>query len=218
MIFAFSLMISGCGEPSSTSVDNKDAKSSQKTVALTNPLPAGHPDLSGMQAPAHQEAQTSQTSGNVVNSGIVRETMSAGGYTYAAIEVQNQVIWMAGPTVKLEIGSVVGWKDAALMKGFTSPSLNRTFDQIYFVSSFMEPKQKNANQGIVEEAIPSAGYIYLKINSGEKSVWLAAPESQINVGENISWQGGAVMRNFASTSLNRQFDEIIFVDRVNKEG
>jgi len=170
-------------------------------------LPSGHPAAGVSQSPQP---------GQVINSGIVKESFIGGGYTYAAIEVNNQVVWMAGPAVKLAIGSQVGWKDATLMENFSSPSLNRTFDQIYFISSFMQPQAVELNIGQVEEMIASAGYTYIKVKTDTKSVWLAAPETVVAKGETIQWEGGAVMRNFKSNSLDRIFDEIVFVDKITK--
>jgi hypothetical protein len=60
----------------------------------------------------------------------------------------------------------------------------------------------------------SAGYSYIHVEQNGSRVWLAAPETAINVGQSISWNGGAPMRNFNSQSLNRVFDEIYFVSAV----
>ena len=43
---------------------------------------------------------------------------------------------MAGPETALAVGAKVGTVKGMLMSGFRSTTLNRTFDQIYFVSSF----------------------------------------------------------------------------------
>lgn len=69
-------------------------------------------------------------------SGTVLETMDSGGYTYAKIDRGGSQVWTAGPASKLVVGAHVGAVTGTLMSGFRSETLNRTFDQIYFVSSF----------------------------------------------------------------------------------
>lgn len=198
------LFLSACGE------QKEEAAAPEKAVQeQAQTMPEGHPPLT---AAPQQDMQSQQG----VTSGIVKESVTSSGYTYAAVEVDGQVVWIAGPATKLDVGSTVGWKGGSLMSNFTSPSLNRTFDQIYFVSSFVKPQTVSVTSGVVEEVIESAGYIYLKVKTPTSLVWLAAPVSDVKTGETVSWQGGAVMRNFKSNSLDRLFDEVIFVDSVTK--
>ncbi len=69
-------------------------------------------------------------------SGTVRETMDAGGYTYALLEHAGKKVWVAGPQTKLAVGTVIDPVQGSAMPGFHSDTLDRTFDQIYFISSF----------------------------------------------------------------------------------
>jgi len=62
--------------------------------------------------------------------------MDSGGYTYAKIDRGGATVWVAGPATKLVVGTKVGAMSGTLMTGFRSDTLARTFDQIYFVSSF----------------------------------------------------------------------------------
>lgn len=66
-------------------------------------------------------------------SGSVVETMSSGGYTYAKVIRGNQTAWLAGPETPLAVGATLGKTTGSLMTNFHSDTLNRTFDQIYFV-------------------------------------------------------------------------------------
>lgn len=185
-------------------------KTTPATIDNQAKLPAGHPNVNQTNMPGVKA--TSQ----VVNQGMVKQSFIGGGYSYAQVDAGGQLIWLAGPAAKLEIGSNVGWKDAALMQDFNSPSLNRSFSEIYFVSSFVQQNKGKQTSGVVEEVIPTAGYVYLKVKSGNSSVWLAASETQIKSGESVSWQGGAVMRNFRSNSLDKVFPEVILVDKIVK--
>jgi len=44
-------------------------------------------------------------------------------------------VWLAGPQTRIKVGQQLQTGDGMLMQGFQSKSLNRTFEQIYFVNS-----------------------------------------------------------------------------------
>ena len=69
------------------------------------------------------------------NSGLVTETMDAGGYTYVLVEIEGQSMWLAGPQTTVAVGQTVGWMDGMFMQDFTSGSLDRTFEAILFVNA-----------------------------------------------------------------------------------
>jgi len=75
-------------------------------------------------------------SGDDAIAGTVVETMDSGGYTYAKIDRGGTQVWVAGPATKLAVGTKVGAMTGTLMSGFRSDTLGRTFEAIYFVSSF----------------------------------------------------------------------------------
>lgn len=66
--------------------------------------------------------------------GIVQETMDSGGYTYVRITANGKDVWLAGPQTVLSEGQTVTWGGGMVMRDFTSNTLSRTFDQIYFVN------------------------------------------------------------------------------------
>jgi hypothetical protein len=68
-------------------------------------------------------------------SGIVMETMNSGGYTYAFIDTKSGSVWVAAPPTSLKTEDEVIAQDGFLMKAFRSNSLDRVFDEIYFVSA-----------------------------------------------------------------------------------
>jgi GW (Gly-Tryp) dipeptide domain len=68
--------------------------------------------------------------------GTVLETMNAGGYTYAQLDRNGTKLWIAGPETKLAVGTKLGKMTGSLMTDFSSPSLKRTFDKIYFVAAY----------------------------------------------------------------------------------
>lgn len=82
-----------------------------------------------------------------------------------------------------------------------------------------KPAAANAAQpaealsGKVVETMNSGGYTYVNLQkkNGEK-VWVAAPETSVKAGSQVSFKGGMEMVNFESKSLKRKFDKIIFAD------
>ena len=73
---------------------------------------------------------------------------------------------------------------------------------------------KFVNKGEVLEVIDTSMYTYLQVTSDKGPIWLAASKTSIAKGANIGYPNGAVMSNFHSKSLNRTFDTIIFLDKV----
>jgi hypothetical protein len=65
-------------------------------------------------------------------SGIVAETMDAGGYTYIGLENKGQRSWVAVPKMKVVVGKRMTFRPGAEFPNFTSKTLNRTFQRIVF--------------------------------------------------------------------------------------
>ena len=151
------------------------------------------------------------------NQGVVKQVEMAGSYTYARVDISGDEFWLATTIVELQPGAEIAWKDYAMMTNFKSKALNREFDQILFVDRLINPAAVTAvtHQGIVEESMEAAGYSFIRVQENGKSIWLAAPATRIEVGQSIKWSGGGQMRNFTSRSLDRVFDEIIFVNAVH---
>lgn len=68
----------------------------------------------------------------------------------------------------------------------------------------------------VLESMSSAGYTYIRVEEEGKAFWIAIPETQVIVGEKISFYEQMLMENFTSRSLNRTFDRILFVEAINR--
>jgi hypothetical protein len=112
-----------------------------------------------------------------------------------------------------------------VMQDFQSNALNRTFDEVVFISAVhqgtdaaptvtrLEPE---SNSGTVLSTENAAGYIYIELetDAGE-TLWLAAPETEVAVADRVAWRGGSIMVNFESRSLDRTFPEILFVGGVS---
>ena len=70
--------------------------------------------------------------------------------------------------------------------------------------------------GKVAETMNSGGYTYVSLeNSGQKT-WVAVPQTQVKVGQQVACQPGMEMKNFTSKTLNRTFASIFFSGGVLK--
>lgn len=69
--------------------------------------------------------------------GRVVETMNSGGYTYVLLDQGGEQVWLAGPeTGGVAVGQTMSVDDGMAMNNFSSRSLDRTFETIYFVGGF----------------------------------------------------------------------------------
>ena len=64
--------------------------------------------------------------------------------------------------------------------------------------------------GKVVETMNSGGYTYVSLEKNGKKTWFAIPATEVKVGQELTLQPGAEMRNFPSKTLNRTFESIIF--------
>ena len=71
--------------------------------------------------------------------GMVRgealETMDSGGYTYVFMDTGQDQRWVAALETPVAVGDVIQTDQGMAMSGFTSNTLNRTFNVVYFVGS-----------------------------------------------------------------------------------
>ena len=77
----------------------------------------------------------------------VLETMNGGGYTYVQVKTDSGVIWAAGPQAAVKVGDKVNLGDGMLMSDFHSETLDRTFEEIYFVGG-MDRKSIEKNPAL----------------------------------------------------------------------
>lgn len=70
----------------------------------------------------------------------------------------------------------------------------------------------------VLETMNSGGYTYVKVDVGSGPVWAAAPEVKVKQGQTVSVPAGMPMANFHSKTLNRTFDVVYFVSKIDVEG
>ncbi len=72
------------------------------------------------------------------------------------------------------------------------------------------PKGPEFLGGKVEETMNSGGYTYMLLSIGNDKLWVAVPQMQVKVGDDVVLMPGNEMHNFRSKTLNRTFESIIF--------
>jgi len=98
-------------------------KTAPNPAASSMPVVADH-----ATAPATSVARTAA----VVIEGKVVETIEVHNYTYLHIETATGKVWAAVPKAQVAAGSQVAVENAMKMSNFHSPTLNRTFEEIFF--------------------------------------------------------------------------------------
>jgi hypothetical protein len=73
-------------------------------------------------------------------------------------------------------------------------------------------------RGKVLETMNAGNYVYARVSTPGGEKWLAGPKSELRVGDVVEWRPGSEMKNFASKTLDRTFDSIWFVDRIDVAG
>jgi hypothetical protein len=64
--------------------------------------------------------------------------------------------------------------------------------------------------GKVVETMNAGGYTYVCLEKGGKKTWVATPEMNVTVGQQMAFKPGQEMKDFTSKKLNRTFASIIF--------
>ncbi len=73
-------------------------------------------------------------------------------------------------------------------------------------------------KGKVLETMDSGGYTYLQVEAAQGKVWVAIPQSEVKVGQEITANPGMAMADFESKTLNKTFDLIVFSSGIGGAG
>ena len=172
------------------------------------------------------------TQGQLPNKGKALEVLDAGDYTYIRVADEGQEGWIAVSHTAVKAGDLVRYSKGNLMRDFHSKALDRTFEEVVFAAAIqvegVHPSVAEAasilnidttpeqlpNQGRLVSSIPSGGYTYIEVEQEGKTQWLAAPRVNVQDGALIRYGKGAVMTNFYSKKLDREFPEVLFLGKV----
>ena len=136
--------------------------------------------------------------------GTVVETMNTAGYTYVQVDTGKEKIWAAAPEFQVKVGDLVTVPPGSLMQNYQSKTLNRTFEQIYFVAgisvagteptpSKMPPGKAGApHENIVPPTPQDIDFSTIKKAEGGKSVAELYAEKGSLSGKKVSVRGKVV--------------------------
>lgn len=86
--------------------------------------------------------------------GTVLETMDAAGYTYVLLDTAEDQRWVAAQQTPVAVGDIVQTNQGMAMQNFTSPSLNRTFEIVYFSGALQNLSATTLPAGHPATALP----------------------------------------------------------------
>ena len=69
-------------------------------------------------------------------------------------------------------------------------------------------------EGTVLQALPAGRYVYVELDTGSGSVWVAATEQPVAKGDKVSCRQATLMEKFESPILKRTFDRVYFVSSL----
>jgi len=72
--------------------------------------------------------------------------------------------------------------------------------------------------GKVIETMNTAGYTYVRADTGKKKVWAASTQFAVKVGDTVAFAPDAPMENYHSKTLDRDFDVVYFAGRIGVNG
>lgn len=102
------------------------------TAALAQ-MPTGQQSPAGQLPAGHPPIDQAMPAG-AMHSGTVLETIPTGPYVYVHVKSDDGEQWLAAPVTELKTGTKVQWPEGMLMSNYHSKTLDRTFDQVFFVS------------------------------------------------------------------------------------
>lgn len=85
-------------------------------------------------APTRSNATAPVASASAGVQGTIIETMDSGGYTYMKLKTTEGEVWAAVPQASVKVGDNVALASPVPMRGYQSPTLKRTFDEILFAT------------------------------------------------------------------------------------
>ncbi len=86
--------------------------------------------------------------------GTVLETMNAAGYTYVFMDTGEDQRWVAALETPVQVNDVVQTDEGMAMTGFTSKTLDRTFNVVYFVASLQNLSRDSRTTAEVAGEVP----------------------------------------------------------------
>ena len=164
--------------------------------------PAAGPGTADKTPPAASSTPPAALVQAPTTEGEVLETMNSGGYTYVKVDTGEGPNWYAGPQTQVAVGETVALpKEAMPMRNFTSNTLGRTFDLVYFVGSIRKtggtpaaPAMQNPH-GATPAVAPSTDFADLEKAEGGMTVAEIYAVGANGAGKDVILRGKVVKYN-----------------------
>jgi hypothetical protein len=165
--------------------------------------------LAGCSKSADDTAAENAALSTPVPAGMVRgtvlETMNAGGYTYVFMDTGEDQRWVAALETPVQVNDVVQTDQGMAMTGFTSKTLDRTFNVVYFVGSLQnlsrgpQPATQAAGEmppghPAIGGAVESTGVAIEAYEEGKDIAYVYANKDEL-AGKAITLRGKVVKYN-----------------------
>lgn len=133
--------------------------------------------------------------------GEVLETMDAGTYTYVLLDLGDEQRWMAGPKTGVSVGDIIQTEEGTSMGEFTSSSMGRTFDNLYFVGVLgnlsaptLPPGHPTTSTKAEADAAAIADLAVEPAEAGKNIAWLYANRDSL-ANQQVTLRGRVVKYN-----------------------
>ena len=133
------ILMSGCSDDKQNEQESieQPAKEQASTQApMSNNLYGTSSSMQTKQS-VEQSSDTRDVKAGTNHVATVLETMNAANYTYAKVDENGNIYWIAGPESTISVGSKISFVDQMVMENFTSKSLGETFESIVFASTLI---------------------------------------------------------------------------------
>ncbi|MGE4396264.1 MAG: hypothetical protein AB7D34_02275 [Sulfurimonas sp.] len=128
------LLMYGCSDKPKEQEQSATATQQSKSVAAPQSTTIYGATAQQPEAKTPAEGDVQLNTKHVAN---VLETINGGGYTYAKVDEDGNIYWIAGPQTNIGTGMKISFLEQMVMSDFTSKSLNKHFDQLVFVSAIV---------------------------------------------------------------------------------
>ena len=119
--------------------------------------------------------------------GAVLETMDAAGYTYVLLDAADGQRWVAAQQTPVAVGDIVQTNQGMAMRKFTSTSLNRTFEVVYFSDALQNLSATTLPEGHPATALPPGQPTTAAAPAAAETMIADTAVAAVEDGKDIAW-------------------------------
>jgi hypothetical protein len=139
------------------------------------------------EEPAHENPALAAPVPEGMIRGNVLETMDAAGYTYVLLDTAEGQRWVAAQQAPVAVGDTVQTNQGMAMQNFTSQSLNRTFEVIYFSGALQNLSATAPPEGQPATALPPGHPKTLASPVAAGTMVADSAVAAVEEGKDIAW-------------------------------